>query len=181
MSMLFFVDAKNNILLHPYVAKMSPELSLLTEKEVLFVIFAYDYNSIFRQFSEHERMRRSSWRVYGDYKPELANAEKHTQVIKAAISAYKGLQYNRNIELIESYNRKIDLLTAILEEDNSSIGISKAMTSIDQLRKAIRLIEAEVLEEKLLDGQLTGKVQLSWIEKAKQNTKQYQSMISKRG
>lgn len=180
MSMLFYADAKNNILLHPYCAKLSPELALLDEKEVLFIIYAYDYNSIFRQFPEQQRLSKSSWKVFGDNKPELVNPEKHTQRIKAAIEAYKSLQYNRNIELVELYNRKIDTQMDILDKDDSVTGNKNASENIDRFRKLIRAIEAEILEEKLLEGQLKGKVELSWLEKAKSNKKQYQSMIAKK-
>lgn len=181
MSMLFYADAKNNILLHPYVVKMSPELALLDEKETLVVIYAYDYNSIFRQFPEQQRLLKSIWKVYGDNKPELLNKEKHSQRIKSAIEAYKSLQYNRNIELIELYNRKIDEQMDILDNDNSVTGTKNASENIDRFRKLIRGIEAEVLEEKLIDGQLKGKVELSYLERAKQNQKMYRSMIAKKG
>jgi len=63
MSYLFYADLKNNILLHPDVVKLSPELGLLSKDEFLFVILAYDYNSIFRQFPE----RQGFLKLYGTY------------------------------------------------------------------------------------------------------------------
>lgn len=181
MSMLFYFDVKNNIVLHPDVVKLSPELGLLDSKEVLFIALAYDYNSIYRQFPERQRLSRSIFHVWGDNKPELLNEDKRPKRIASAIEAYKSLQYNRNIELIEMYNRKIDELTQLLEVDSSSTGIAKNMDSIDRLRKAIRTIEGEVLEDKLIEGELKGNVKRSWLEVLQSNQKMYLAVTSKRG
>ena len=108
MSYLFYADVKNNKVLHPDVVKLSPELALLSSEEVLFIILAYDYNSIYRQFPEKQRVSKAIWHVYNDSVPNLLNEEKRPQRIKSAIEAYKSLQYNRNIELVEMYNKKID-------------------------------------------------------------------------
>ncbi|WP_298838875.1 hypothetical protein [uncultured Clostridium sp.] len=181
MSMLFYADVKNNIILHPDVIKLCPELSLLTDKEILFIILCYDYNSIYRQFPERQRLSKAIWHVWQDNKPELLDEDKRPQKIKKAIEAYKSLQYNRNIELVEMYNRKIDDLLKILEEDNSTNGIKNAMDSIDRFRKAIRAIEAEIIEEKLIDGELKGNVKRSFLEVLQSNIKMYYAVTAKRG
>ena len=165
MSYLIYCDLKNNIVLHPDVLKLSPELGLLTDKEVLFIVLAYDYNSIYRQFPERQRVSKAIWHVWQDNMPNILDEEKRPQKLKKGIEAYKSLQYNRNIELVEMYNRKVDELLRILEEDSSTTGIKNAMDSIDRFRKAIRAIEEEVVEEKLMDGELKGNVKMSWLEK----------------
>lgn len=180
MSYLFFIDQKNNKVLHPDVVKLSPELGLLTDKEVLFIILAFDYNSIYRQFPERQRVSKAIWHVYNDNKPELLLEEKRPKRISAAIEAYKSLQYNRNIELVEMYNKKIDDLLRILDSDTSTTGIKNAMDSIDKFRKAIQAIEREVIEEKIMDGELKGKTELSFLEKMKANQKMYKSVTAKR-
>lgn len=180
MSYLIYCDLKNNIVLHPDVLKLSPELGLLDNKEVLFIVLAYDYNSIFRQFPERQRVSKAIWAVYQDNVPELLNEEKRSQRIKSAIEAYKSLQYNRNIELVEMYNKKIDELIKLLEAETSNTGIKNAMDSIDKFRKAIRSIEEEIVEEKLIDGELKGNVKMSWIEKMQSNQKMYYAVTAKR-
>lgn len=180
MSYLFYNDSKNNILLHPDVVKLSPELGLLTDKEVLFIILAYDYNSIYRQFPERQRVSKAIFHIWNDNKPELLIEERRPKRIVAAIEAYKSLQYNRNIELVEMYNKKIDDLLRILENDISTTGIKNAMDSIDKFRKAIQGIEREVIEEKLMDGQLKGKTELGVLDKLKSNQKMYKAITSKR-
>ena len=79
------------------------------------------------------------------------------------------------------YNRKIDDLLKILEEDNSTNGIKNAMDSIDRFRKAIRAIEAEIIEEKLIDGELKGNVKRSFLEVLQSNIKMYYAVTAKRG
>lgn len=180
MSYLFYSDIKNNIVLHPDCVKLSPELSLLTDKEVLFIILAFDYNSIYRQFPERQRVSKAIFHVWQDNKPELLLEEKRPKRISAAIEAYKSLQYNRNIELVEMYNKKIDDLLRILDTDTSTTGIKNAMDSIDKFRKAIQAIEREVVEEKIMDGELKGKTELSFLEKMKSNQKMYKSVTAKR-
>jgi hypothetical protein len=43
------------------------------------------------------------------------------------------------------------------------------MDSIDKFRKAIQAIEREVVEEKILEGELKGNISLSHFEKLKSN------------
>jgi hypothetical protein len=180
MSYLFFIDQKNNKVLHPDVVKLEPQLALLTDKEVLFIILAYDYNSIYRQFPERQRVSKAIFHVWNDNVPELLNEEKRPKRIKDAIEAYKSLQYNRNIELVEMYNKKIDSLLGILEEEKSASGIKNTMDSIDKFRKAIQAIEREVVEEKILEGELKGNISLSHFEKLKSNQKMYKAVTAKK-
>lgn len=78
------------------------------------------------------------------------------------------------------YNNKIDELIILLEVETSNIGIKNATESIDRFKKLIKGIEQEVLEEKLIEGQIKGKGELSWLERMQQNQKAYNSMIAKK-
>jgi hypothetical protein len=178
--MLFYCDTKNNIVLHPDVVKLSPELGLLTDKEVLFIVLAFDYNSIYRQFPERQRLSKAIFHVWGDNKPELLDPIKRPKRIANAIEEYRSLQYNRNIELVEMYNRKIDDLLNLLELENTPTAIKNLTESIDRFRKDIQRIETEVVEQKLMDGELKGNLKLSFLERLQQNQKMYKSVIAKR-
>lgn len=180
MSMLFYCDTKNNIVLHPDVVKLSPELGLLKDDEVLFIILAYDYNSIYRQFPERQRISKAIFHTWGDNKPELQSEDKMPKRMVSAIREYKSLQYNRNIELIELYSRKIDEQMEILDADKSTNGIKTASENIDRFKKLIKSIESEVIEEKLMEGQLKGKTELGHLEKLKANQKMFKAVTSKR-
>ena len=180
MSYLFYIDSKNNKILHPDVIKLEPSLNLLDEKELLFIILSYDYNSMFRQFPERQRISKAIWHVYGDNKPELLNEESRSHRIKSAIEVYKSLQYNRNIELVEMYNKKIDSLIFKIEDEESDSALKRIRESIDGFRKDIRKLEEEIVEQKLMEGEIKGNVKLSWLEKLQQNQKLYKSLIAKK-
>lgn len=180
MSMMFYCDTKNNIVLHPDAVKLSPELALLNDKEVLFIVLAFDYNSIYRKFPERQRLSKAIWHVWQDNKPELLDPSKRPKRMANAIEAYNSLQFNRNIELVEMYNRKIDSLLVLLEHETTPTAIKNLTDSIERFRKDIQRIESEVVEEKLMEGEIKGNQKLSWLEKMQQNQKMYKSMIAKK-
>jgi len=70
---------------------------------------------------EHERIKKAMFHVYEKYDPEILN--KYS--IKLAIEAYKGLQYDPKIHLAERYQKKIDRLLEILDEEDSATAIEK--------------------------------------------------------
>lgn len=180
MSYLFYADTKNNIVLHPDVVKLSPELGMLDSKEVMFIILAFDYNSLYRQFPERQRVSKAIWHVYQDSVPELLDPDKRPKKIRLGIEAYKSLQYNRNIELVEMYNRKIDALLAKIEDEDNDSALKRIRESIDGFRKDVRKLEEEIVEEKMMDGELKGNIKLSWLEKMQQNQKMYKAITAKR-
>ena len=176
MSYLFYVDEKNNCLLRPDCYKLSPELSVLTEKEVFFIILAYDYQSIYRQFPEHDRIRKAMFHAFDDNVPGLL--EKTS--IRIAIEAYKSLQYDPKIELARRYQRRIDSMLELLDVDTSPTSIEKTSKAIDTLRKTIRELEQEVSESVKDKGVIKGGMELSFIEEIMQNKKYYESVIAKK-
>jgi hypothetical protein len=181
MSLLFYTDLKNNVVLRRDCVDLCPELKLINDKELLFIILVYDYHSIYRQFPERQRLSRAIFHVFGDNVPNLLDPEKHPQKIKIAIDSYRSLQYDPNVELIDLYNRKIQEQMSILEEDKSTIGIKNASENIDRFRKLIRAIESEVIESTLMEGKLSGKMELSFLERFKSNQKMYRASTAKRG
>jgi hypothetical protein len=78
------------------------------------------------------------------------------------------------------YNRKIDDLLNLLELENTPTAIKNLTESIDRFRKDIQRIETEVVEQKLMDGELKGNLKLSFLERLQQNQKMYKSVIAKR-
>lgn len=180
MSFLFYADVKKNIVLHPDCVALCPELKLLSSKEILFIILAFDYNSIYRQFPERQRLSKAIFHVWGDNKPNLLDESKREKRLQIGIEAYKSLQYDRNIELKEMYNRKIDSLIARLEDEDSSTTLKNIRESIDGFRKDIRKMDEEIVDKKLFEGELMGNASLSWLEDRQKNVKYYKSSITKR-
>lgn len=176
MSYLIDIDEKNNVILRPACYKLSPELSAISEKELLFIILAYDYFSIYRQYPEHDRIRKAMFHVFNDNIPKIL--EKPS--VKLATEAYKGMQYSPKIELCRRYERKIDKMLDLLDDDDSPTSIEKTTKAIDSLRKNILSLEQEVSEAVLNKGAIKGGMELSFLEEIMQNKKYYESVIAKK-
>jgi len=177
MSYLFYIDERNEgVVLRPDCAKLCPELAVLDEKELLLIIFIYDYHSIYRQFPEAERKRKAMIHVYGENVSDIFEKQK----IRNAIDAYKSLQYDPKIELAANYQRKIDKMLSMMDDDNSPTSLKKTSEAIDVFRKSIRELENEVAESVAAKGQIKGGQELSFIEELMKNQKYYNSVIEKR-
>lgn len=176
MSYLFFIDPKNNAVLHPEVVNLIPSFRVLNEKEVLFVVLYADYNSPYKQFPEHERKRKAMWHAFDENEMELIESPK----IKMAVDDYMSLQYNPKIEVIRNYQKKIDKLLQQLQEDDAPSSIKKIDDAIDSLRKRIEVMQNEVDSQTQNDGVIKGKMTLSFLERAMSNMKYYKSITAKK-
>lgn len=176
MSLLFYIDEKNNAVLRPDCIKLCPELSVLDEQELLLIILAYDYHSPYRQWPEPERKRKAMIHVYG----EKIDDAYDTLKMKAAIAAYMSLQYDSKVELAHNYQHKIDNMLRVLEEDSAPTSIKKSLETIDLLRKSIRELQNEYEETVKNKGVIKGNQELSLLEELQRNVKLYKSIIAKR-
>jgi hypothetical protein len=176
MSYLFYIDEKNNAILHRDCVNLCPELSVLTEEEVLFIILVYDYHSIYRQFPEEDRIRKAMIHVYNDNNPKLMQRD----VIKSAISAYKSLQYSPKIELAAKYQDKIDSLLLKLEGEDNPTTLKNIQLVIKSLRTDIIALENEIADEVQKEGVVKGQKELSWLEKMQRNQKYMKSVVAKK-
>lgn len=165
MSYVFFLDPYDNLLLHPDAVRLCEELRVLNDKEVAALIYAYDYHSMYRQFTLAERMRRASIKVYGDVKDKLFESPK----MKAAIDAYMGIQYNPKIEFISTCQERIDGLQDDLRVAKDEKDISRILKSIKMLREQINELEKEVSEDTIKEGKVFGDASLSFIEMFQKN------------
>lgn len=176
MSTLFLIDEKKKIILHPEAYKLCPELNGLSEEEILFIILAFDYRSIYRQYPERQKLVKSIFHVWGDNKPELLEEESRPKRIKLAIEAYKSLQYNRNEETVSVYLKKIAAMQeSILTEDNPT-KLKNLRESIAGFKKDIKDLESEILEASISEFDLMGDKKLSWLEQKQTNMKHYNSI-----
>lgn len=176
MSLLFRVNDAKTAVLHPEVIQLCPSLGALDDKEVLYVILAYDYNSPYRQFPEHERKRKAMWDAFGENESDLISSNR----ILAAADDYVSLQYNRRVETARSYERKIDKLLSALEHEDSPSAIKKLTEAVNGLRKQLRDIEKEIDEEHQKVGVVKGNMTLSYLEELQSNRKNYLSVISRK-
>ena len=178
MSYLFYIDTKNNAVLHPEVVKLCPSFRALSEKEVLYIVLAFDYNSIYKQHPEHERKRKAMWHVFEDNVPDLLDSPPPR--LAAAIEDYISLQYNPKIEVARSYQKKIDDLLGKLATEDSEKGIKELDIAINILQKRINSLEVEVDERTIEEGAVKGDMTLSYLEKIMSNMKHFKSITSKK-
>jgi hypothetical protein len=180
MSYLFYFDPVGKMVLRPECLKQCPELTVLNDKEVAFVILYADYHSKFSQFPEQDRIRNAMWEAFDDNMPGLMEKPK----IKAAIDAYTSLQYNDKIELIKRYRIKLDRLSQRFlsadDDDVSATTQNNTMKTIDSLRAAIRELDNEVTEQMISEGVLKGDQHLSYLEVMLANQKRYKAVTAKK-
>lgn len=171
--MVFYVDALKKVCLQPDAIKLCPELSVLTEKEVVWIVLAYDNYSPYRQYPERDREQKAMWAVFEENMPELLT--KHS--IRLAVTAYKSLQYNPKIALKEIFEKKINSLTQQLEIEESPLAFTKLMTMIDLARKSISELENEIAESVLKKGVIKGDQEMCLLEEFQQNIKGYNAIL----
>jgi hypothetical protein len=176
MSYLFFIDSDNNAVLHPDVVKLSPELGVLSEEEILFIILVYDYHSIYRQWNEEDRIRKAMVHVWNDNNPKIMQSSK----IQRAIEAYKALQYNPKVEQVKRYQMKIDQMIDTIEAETSVTAIKNARDIVSGLRKDILELENEISEQARKAGKVKGDRELSWLETIMENKAYYEKIIAKK-
>lgn len=166
---LFYVDEKDLVILHPDAVRLCPELGLLSEKEVAFLVLAYDYKSPFKQYPERVREQQAMWKVFGMDQPNLLT--KHSMIVGK--EKYISLQFNRKIEYIKTFTKKIEQLTRELESAATATEIRKISENIASLENQIVKWENEVDTDVQNKGVIKGGASLSWLEEGQRNMKQY--------
>lgn len=183
MSLLIHIDVKNKLVLRPACVHLCPELSVLSEKELMVIILVYDNYSVLRRYNEADRIRRAILMIFDDNEPKLLDAlEKRPphDRITVAVEAYKSLQYDPKIELANAYQKKIDSLTSSLERETGPTAISNILKSISELRKNKLALETEVANEVIEQGKIKGDQELSYLEELQSNRKRYELLTRKK-
>jgi hypothetical protein len=176
MSYLFLIDEKKKAILHPYAVKLCPELAVLTDKEVLFIILAFDYNSPYRLMNDRDRLSKSIWEVWGDNKPDVLDESKRSKKLQLGIEAYKSLQYNPNQELIAVYQKKIQQAQSQIMGEDAPTRLKNLREIISGFRKDIHDLQTEVIASNILESELKGDRELSLLESWQSNIDMYNSL-----
>lgn len=174
MNSLFYVDVARGAVLHPEVIKLCESFRALNDKEILYIVLAYDYNSIYRQFPEHERHRKAMWTAFNENESELIKSHR----ILTAADDYVSLQYNPKIEVARSYQKKIDKYLSEIDGDDSPSSVKKKMDVIKELRANIKELESEVEASTIKKAAVKGKQELSYLEELMSNRKNYLAVIA---
>ena len=176
MELLFNIDKRGSAIFAKEALDLCPELAFLSESERLFVILVYDYYSMFRQFTEQDRINKTTNHLINLFG---VGVDPTTEKMKIAIDAYKSLQYDPRRELVSTYKAKIKSLSEEMDKTLSSTGIKNILESIERLKKAIEETTQEI--ELALESRnaLKGGGDLSFLEKLKEN-KEYYLQITKK-
>lgn len=175
MSMLFYIDEVKGVALHPEVVKLCDSFKALNDKEICYVVLAYDYNSKYRQFPEHQRKIKAMWDAFGDNESNLIESHR----ILTAATDYVSLQYSPKIEVARSYQKKIDKYLTEIELDESPTSVKKKMDVIRELRVNIQELDKEHDLSVQKRGVIKGKMELSWLEELMSNKRNYDAVMSK--
>ncbi len=167
---LFYFDQKNKVVLHPDCIKLCPDLTLVSEKELLWIILSYDYYSPFHQLPQRDKERRAAWEVFDE---EVQNDLKQKKTVQLAIEAYNSLQYSPKIEYIKRFNEKIDAMFVLMGQDDSPTSIERMAKTIQSLRKTVLDMQNEVADDVKRKGVIKGDASLSLLEQLQQNMKSY--------
>lgn len=159
---VFRVDDKDKIILDTEAVKLCPGLKKVDQRDLLFIILAYDYNSPYRRLEEDERIRRAKRIAYKDDEVSFSKA------MINAITEYRSLQYDERREIIQTYRNKVQMLRTELMDENETNEQAKYITTIRKFQDEIERLTIEINKDDEMAIFSTGG-KLSMIEKWQAN------------
>ena len=166
--MLFKLAKDNSVILHKDCYKLCPELKVLTEQQMLYVILAYDYKSPYVQLPLEERRRTARSQVYKSMKMD----PEKKKLVSNAIQLYISLQYEPKRETLDTYQSKIKMLERELMATLDTTEITKITRSIQHLMKSYDEVQKEIERSEIME-ELEGGGKLSLLEKMQNSRKLY--------
>lgn len=167
---VFKVDSNFKAILNPEAVKLVPELSALTEEEVLYVILTEDYcDGPFRKKPYEERRSLAIKKVFGE-----RNVNLETDKIRLAADGYRSLVFDIRRETRDVYLKKISLY----QKEAMSVSIEfKRLKELDQmiqyLEERVASIDKSLEGDDMSDIKLKGGRKLSYIEIWQQRQVEY--------
>jgi len=167
---VFRVDYNQKVILSKEAVKLIPELTTLTQEELLYVILVEDYcDSPLRKMPVEERKHTAMKMIYRSTKK---NPE--TEKVKKAMDAYHGLVFDIRRETVDVYKKKISDIQKKLLQDLEFRELEKYQKSLDFFLSRTESLEEDLYKDDLLENiKLKGNRKLSQIEKWQMNMKKY--------
>jgi len=165
MLTLFRVNKNTGVSLHPEIIQLSEHIKKLNSKELGFLVDWVDYHGSFWQYIDEETKKIKSWKKwFGETEIEIS------PLILKAKEEYSYLQYDVDYEILNSYKKKILLLTEQLMDETSHVSIKAIDSAISALQKRIEEMESKIkkTEDEI---ELKGDRKLSFLEKINRNKK----------
>lgn len=159
--MIFKVDKNYTIILNPEAVKLCPELSCLTQAELLFVILVEDYcDSPFRKKPFEERWSLAFKKVFGSKDVNLEDPR-----IRVAREAYKSLVFDIRRETKDIYLTKIRRYQTELLSQNIEFRHMKELDQMIQyLEERVQAIDTSLDTDDMTNIHIKGDKQLSYVE-----------------
>jgi len=178
MELLFNIDKKGSVVLVNEAMDLCPELRFLSHEERLYIVLVYDYYSMYRQYSEQDRINKARNHLETVLGVSIDNT---STKMAMAIDAYKSLQYDPKRELVNIYKIKIQTLSDDLQKAIAPSAIKNILDSQKTLKQVTEDLIQEI--EMGLEARATvkGGGTLSFIEKLKMNKDLYLQVIKSRG
>jgi hypothetical protein len=167
---VFKVDKNFKVILNPEAAKLVPELAVLSEDMLLYVILVADYcDGPYRKKPEQERRSLAIKRVFGE-----TNVNVDTKQILSAIDSYKGLVFDIRRETLDVYKEKVCIYHKEALSPNLEIKRMKDLDSgIQFLEERIEKMETSLEADEINEMELKGQKKLSYIEIWQLRQKEY--------
>lgn len=140
---VYSITTDGTALINEEAIKLEPILGQLNTKQILYIIWVYDYiQSPLRKKPLEDRKRFAKAKFF----PTLDTPFEERMGMPLAINTFKSFIYDEKYETCETYKAKISQLQKNLMDTANSTDISNIMKSIDLLRKKIDEIESEIDE-----------------------------------
>jgi len=158
---VFRVDKNFKTILNPEAAKLVPELSVLDNDWLLYVILVADYvDGPYRKKPLEDRRSLALKRVFKDKNVNIDSKE-----ILNAIDSYKSLVFDIRRETRDVYMQKVRLYQKELMSPSLEIKRMKELDNgIQFLEDRIEKIDTSLEADEINDMKLKGDKQLSYIE-----------------
>lgn len=165
MASLYTIDKENKVVIHKEALKLTKHLSKVSQPVLLFIVAAYDYDGLFAQYPQQERIKKASFFAFGKTDPE----ELSKKITKDAIDEYCALQYSPSRKLIEIFANKIEEYLILLEAEKDVAKVMKYSDGIEQLEKKIQKEQEKIQKTNEQKVVLQGNRELSFIEEWQNN------------
>ena len=164
---LFTINKKGTLLLTPDALKLCPELAILDERESRMIVLIYDYESPFNQKPEVDRINHAKNLVYG---ADVSLFNPNTEKWKAAVEAYKSLQYSPKREIMIKYEKQLIALGNKLEDDLTTRELSTILANEKMISARLKEINEDIVVEQE-ENNRRGGGELSFIQNLMKNNK----------
>ena len=169
MMELITIDEVKGIVLHPQAFKLTTHLCKVKIDQLKYIHLAYDYNSVFKQFPPADKKRKAKIKVYGE--KSKYDPEKDDKLVKA-IEEYKALQYDPEMQILETYSEKLSNLNYSFSQEKDEKKMLIIMQTIEKINVAAKQLQQQINADKATLI-LKGGGELTFIEQWQLNQLKY--------